>query len=169
MTTRSQPNLPPMLPATACVEMDFFRDYVGEGREYSGHNGECTNCGVTFRESDDSDLATAHWMHRRAVARAIWERDEPADVRKFATLMDPDDPMDATVHARNLLAAGPKPTSKVDELWTAVAALIAAPDDTQWWPVEPYVDPPNDGEAVEVPLVKADRLREVLNRFEDAR
>ncbi len=166
MTTRSEPNLPATLPDEPCDASDLSRDYVGDGREYSGHKGECYRCGVTFDESDDSDLATAHWMHRRAVRRAIWERDEPADVRELAQVMDPDDPMDATVHARNLLASQEQ---KTNALWTAVAALVAEPDDTQWWPVEPYVDPPNDGEAVEVQLIKADRLREVLNRFEDAR
>lgn len=106
MTTRSRPNLPVTLPVRVCETSDLFRDYVGEGREYSGHKGECGNCGATYEESDDSDLATAHWMHCHAVARAIWERDEPADVRELATVMDPLDPIDATVHARALLASG---------------------------------------------------------------
>lgn len=104
MTTRSEPNLPATLPARPCDERDLFRDYVGDGAEYRGHNGDCENCGVTFKESDDSDLATAHWSHRRAVARALWDRDEPAGVRELAAAMDPDDPMDATEHARNLIS-----------------------------------------------------------------
>lgn len=105
MTTRSEPNLPATLPDLPCSSGDLSRDYVGDGREYSGHKGECYNCGARFDESDDSDLATAHWMHRRAVRRAIWERDEPEDVRQLALVMAPDDPMDATVHARALLAS----------------------------------------------------------------
>lgn len=104
--SRNEPKLPATLPARPCDEdRDLFRDSVGEDEMYRGHNGDCMNCGAEYSEADDCDLHTAHWMHCTAVARALWDRDEPADVRELAAVMDPDDPMDATVHARALLAS----------------------------------------------------------------
>jgi hypothetical protein len=48
------------------------------------------------------------------------------------------------------------------DLVAAVEAVLSEPDDTQWWPVEPYLDPPNDDEVVETQVIAADRLRAVL-------
>lgn len=50
--------------------------------------------------------------------------------------------------------------------WRAeVEAIVAAPDDEQWWPVRPYTDPASDDEAVEVQVVNADRLRALVARM----
>lgn len=103
MTTRSEGKVPETLPARPCEERDLDRDYVGEGREYHGHNGACLNCGATYSEAEDSDLATAHWMHTLAVMLAIWERDTLGPVKALARVMDPDDPMSATEHAQRLV------------------------------------------------------------------
>lgn len=48
------------------------------------------------------------------------------------------------------------------ELEAELRAIIAAPDDTQWWPVEPYADPSDPDEVVEVQVVNVNRLRELL-------
>ena len=93
------------LPDRPCETSDLFRDYVGDGREYRGHNGECENCGEKFKESDHGDLGDAHWMHTLAIARACWERDTGPEVQALALAMDPDDPEAATDHAANLLAS----------------------------------------------------------------
>lgn len=99
MTTRSEPKLPADLPARPCESSDLDRDYVGEGREYRGHNGSCLNCGATYSEAEDSDLATAHWMHTHAVKRAIWQRDTPERIQEMCLVMEPLDPISATEHA----------------------------------------------------------------------
>lgn len=103
MTTRSEGKVPDVLPPRPCEERDLYRDYVGEGREYRGHNGSCMNCDAEYKESDDSDLNTAHWMHTLAVMLAIWERDTSGSVKALARIMDPERPMDATEHAQRLV------------------------------------------------------------------
>lgn len=104
MTTRSEGKVPDPLPDEACSGENLFRDYVGEGQEYRGHNGCCGHCGAEYKEADDSDLSTAHWMHTRAVALAVWNRDTPPDVAALCRVMDPDDPQEAQDHAERLLA-----------------------------------------------------------------
>ena len=55
--------------------------------------------------------------------------------------------------------------ARAEERATLVARLrdiIAAPDDEQWWPVQPYTDPANDDEVVEVQVINADRLRALI-------
>lgn len=129
MTTRSEPNLPPVLPARACEDRDLLRDYVGEGREYRGNNGSCMNCDAEYHESEDSDLATAHWMHTRAVEYALWERDTPAETRDLCRAMDPEDPMSATEHAGRLapaLAATEAARTDAETRAEAAEAKIAA-------------------------------------------
>lgn len=49
-----------------------------------------------------------------------------------------------------------------DRLREGVRALIDSPDDTQWWEVVPYMDPPEQDEVVEVAVVATDRLRALL-------
>jgi hypothetical protein len=44
-----------------------------------------------------------------------------------------------------------------------IEAVLAEPDDVQWWPVTPYMDPSDDDEVVEVQVVTADRLRAALD------
>lgn len=98
--------LPDPLPARACRGDDLFVDRVDEGREYRGHKGECENCGTEYSESDDSDLSNTHWMHSKKVHTALWERDTEPRVKAYAKVMDPDDPWDATEHAKRLIEHG---------------------------------------------------------------
>jgi hypothetical protein len=49
-----------------------------------------------------------------------------------------------------------------DKALELVEAVLAEPHDRQWWPVEPYADPPNDDEVVEVAVVDVARVREAL-------
>ena len=49
------------------------------------------------------------------------------------------------------------------ELADAVRAVIAEPDDTQRWPVQPYTDPGSDDEVVEVQVVNVARLKALLD------
>jgi hypothetical protein len=44
-----------------------------------------------------------------------------------------------------------------------IEAVLAEPDDVQWWPVTPYMDPSDDDEVVEVQVVTVDRLRAALD------
>lgn len=48
-----------------------------------------------------------------------------------------------------------------------IEALISDPDDVQWWEVLPYMDPPNDCETVEVPVIAEHRLRAILADMEE--
>ena len=44
----------------------------------------------------------------------------------------------------------------------AIERLAADPDDTQWWEVVPYMDPPDRDEVVEVQVIAVDRLRALV-------
>ncbi len=44
----------------------------------------------------------------------------------------------------------------------AVEAVLAEPDDTQWWPARPYMDPHDEDEVVEVEVVNVSRVRDAL-------
>jgi hypothetical protein len=50
-----------------------------------------------------------------------------------------------------------------DNLRARIEAVLAEPDDVQWWPVTPYMDPSDDDEVVEVQVVTVDRLRAALD------
>lgn len=50
------------------------------------------------------------------------------------------------------------------DLLAKIRDIIATPDDEQWWPVQPYTDPANDDEVVEVQVINADRLRALIER-----
>lgn len=55
------------------------------------------------------------------------------------------------------------------DLEAALQAVIAEPDDTQWWPVQPYMDPAIDDEVTEVQVVDVARLRALLPEGGDGR
>ena len=50
----------------------------------------------------------------------------------------------------------------------AVREVCANPDDTQWWEVVPYMEPPNDDEVTEVQVVTVDRILAALGDAEEA-
>ena len=92
---------------------------------------------------------------------------EAADLRYNAGIIladGPDRADDGTPSADYIVADGL--VRVLDEAMARLAAvreLCDSPDDTQWWEVVPYVDPPNDGEAVEVHVVTTDRIRAALD------
>lgn len=43
-----------------------------------------------------------------------------------------------------------------------VEEVLATPDDTQWWPVTPYMEPHDEDEVVETAVVAVDRVRAAL-------
>lgn len=99
--------LPDPLPVRSCMSEDLLTDYVGDGREYRGHNGTCMNCGTEYSESDDSDLSNTHWMHTKKVRLAVMERDVSPEVWALCVVMDEHDPDDALEYAERLIAHGP--------------------------------------------------------------
>ena len=44
-----------------------------------------------------------------------------------------------------------------------VRAVCDKPDDVQWWPVQPYMDPPDDDEVTEVRVLSVDRVLAALD------
>lgn len=50
------------------------------------------------------------------------------------------------------------------EILDQLRAIVATPNDTQWWPVQPYMDPHDEDEVTEVQVIDAGRLRELIDK-----
>lgn len=57
--------------------------------------------------------------------------------------------------------------AEANRLREGIEAVVATPDDTQWWPVRPYMDPHDEDEVTEVQVIAADRLRALLSGAAD--
>ncbi len=92
----------------------------------------------------------------RATLAVWWDSDWPSD---GADVLDTLAATVESIVAARVAAA----RAERDAEWTAKARdIIATPDDEQWWPVQPYTDPSNDDEVVEVQVIDVGRLRALI-------
>lgn len=77
------------------------------------------------------------------------------------------DELDIDVDALDLATVTKGQLQESVRLRAGLEEIIAEPDDTQWWPVQPYADPPNEDETVEVQVADVARLRALLEEGDD--
>ena len=110
-----------------------------------------------------------------ALCRRLDRDEDVADLLRHFDDCECDEALDATERERDEargLAERFQRTyygdQTAEQRLAAVREVCANPDDTQWWEVVPYMEPPNDDEVTEVQVVTVDRILAALGDAEEA-
>lgn len=115
-----------------------------------------------FRDTKDCDYGCGRDFTNQGIRLEVAPAVERIVVQRVATALGKQAAQQLEFMNRVLEKAVAEHLTAEQALVERVEAVLAAPDDTQWWPVRPYMDPPNDDEVVEVQVIDVSRVRAAL-------